>query len=109
MKFNDGAEIYAADGKKLGNLGPVILDPHTSELVHIVVHKGHFFASDKVIPVEDIYQALEDRATLRAGAEIDAYPDFIEADFTPFVGDGTPEPETPPPAPWYPPFWNQDA
>ncbi len=38
MKFNDRAEIYAADGKKLGELGRVALDPHTSEVTHIVVH-----------------------------------------------------------------------
>lgn len=107
MKFNDGAEVYAADGKRLGDLGQVIMDPHTSEVIKLVVHKGYFFTSDKVIPAEDIQQALEERVTLRASAKTDAYPDFNEADFIPFAGGDTDDVETPSPAAWYPPFWNQ--
>jgi len=108
MKFNDGAEVYAADGRKLGDLGQVILDPHTSEVINIVVHKGHSFASDKVIPIEDVYQVLEDRVTLLASAKIDAYPDFVRTDFVPFVGDDNDNVDAPSSAAWYPPFWNQD-
>ncbi len=37
MKFNNGAEVYAADGKRLGELGRVVLNPHTWKVTDIVV------------------------------------------------------------------------
>jgi uncharacterized protein YrrD len=109
MKFNDGAEVYAADGRKLGELGQVVLDPHTSEVITIVVQKGYFFTGDKTIPAEDIQQALAERVTLYASAKIESYPDFVQTDFIPFVGEGNGDVEASSSAAWYPPFWNQGA
>jgi sporulation protein YlmC with PRC-barrel domain len=103
MKFTSGAEVFAANGQKLGNLGQVILDKDTSAVTHIVVRKGHLFWTDKIIPSEDIFQALENRTTLHTGAKIDDYPDFVQADFIPFADDGSSDGEPPS---WYPPFWN---
>jgi uncharacterized protein YrrD len=109
MKFNNGAEIYTANGKKPGDLGQVIVDPHTSEVIKLVVNKGYLSTRDKVIPTEDIQQATEDRATPSANAKIDAYPDFAQSDSVTIVGDGKSDAEAPSPAAWYPPFWNQDV
>ena len=103
MKFNDGAEVYTADGKKLGHLGRVILNPHTKQVTDIVVHKGTFFTSDKVIPVGDIQQTLADRVTLRHEAKADAYPDYLESHFVPLVGDDATA-QVPSPVLWYPPL-----
>jgi sporulation protein YlmC with PRC-barrel domain len=104
MKFNDGAEVFDADGKTLGELGRVVLNPHTWEVTDIVVHKGFFFTTDKVIPVGDIQQTLEDRVTLLESAKVDTYPDYAETDFVSVVGDHNIVFELLSPVPWYPPF-----
>ena len=103
MKFNDGVEVYTADGKKLGHLARVILNPHTKQVTDIVVHKGTFFTSDKVIPVKDIQQTLADRVTLQHEARTDAYPDFLESHFVPLIGDDATA-NVPAPVLWYPPL-----
>ena len=104
MKFNDKAEVYAADGKKLGHLGRVVLNPNTWEVTDIVVHSGYFFTTDKVIPVGDMQQTLEDRVTLHENATVDAYPDYLDTEFLPLVGDSKVASELPSPVLWYPPF-----
>ena len=104
MKFNDGAEVFDADGKTLGELGQVVLNPHTWEVTDIVVHKGVFFTTDKVIPVGDIQQTLEDRVILLESARGDTYPDYVETEFIPLVGDDEAAAELPSPVLWYPPF-----
>jgi sporulation protein YlmC with PRC-barrel domain len=103
MKFNDGAEVYTADGKKLGHLGQVILNSHTKQVTNIVVHKGIVFTSDKVIPVKDIQQTLADRVTLQHEAKTDAYPDFLVTHFVPLIGDDATA-NVPSPVLWYPPL-----
>ena len=104
MKFNAGAEVYTADGKKLGHLSRVVLNPHTKEVTDIVVHKGHFFTTDKVIPVKDIQQTLETRITLHRSAESNSYLEYMEAHFVPLVGDDETDADLPSPVLWYPPL-----
>lgn len=104
MKFNAEAEVYSADGKKLGHLGRVVLNPHTRQVTDIVVHKGYFFTKDKVIPVKAVQQTLESRITLHSSAELDAYPDYMETHFIPLVGDDETTANLPSPVLWYPPL-----
>jgi len=104
MRFNKGADVYAADGKRLGELGRVVLNPHTWKVTDIVVHKGYFFTTDKVIPVEDIQQTLEERVTLLESARVDAFPDYVETEFISLVGDDKTAADLPSPVLWYPPF-----
>ena len=104
MMFNEGAEIYTSDGQKLGHMAQVILNPHTKMVTHIVVHKGHFFFSNKVIPVKDIQQTLADRVTLHPGAQTDAYPDYVETHFLPLVGNEEVAGKLASPVLWYPPL-----
>src|SRR5690349_21815054 len=104
MKFNEGAQVYAADGSRLGDVDRVILNPQTWEVTDIVVHKGFVFTTDKVIPVDDIEQTLEDRITLHASAEQDHYPDYVETEYVPLVPEEGVATEQPSPVLYYPPF-----
>ena len=84
MEYKEGASILTADGKQVGHLDRVVIDPKTKEVTHIVVHKGFIFTEDKVVPVNLIASAKEDRITLREDAgDLAALPKFEERHFVP--------------------------
>jgi uncharacterized protein YrrD len=87
MQYKQNASIISASGEKLGELNHVVVDPKTIEITHIVLKKGFFFTTDKVIPVEQVVVASEDAITLKEGAEnVDSLPDFEETECIPMQG-----------------------
>ncbi len=52
MEFKAGTHVYTADGKDVGSIDRVILDPHTNEISGIVVKQGWLFTEDKVISID---------------------------------------------------------
>ncbi len=79
MQIKDGASVYTADGKDVGKIDRVVLDPHTNEITHVVVRKGWLFTEDKVVPMGLIDSANEDQVRLRSDVEdLDDLPVFEE-------------------------------
>jgi len=79
MQFKQNAGVFTTNGESVGHIDRVVLDPSTKTVTHIVVRKGFFFQEDKVVPLEMISEATEDRITLRADAgDLQALPLFEE-------------------------------
>ena len=69
MEFKDGTNVYTFDGKMVGNLRRVVIDPETKDVTHIVIQKGVFYKEDKVIEVEKVDSAAPERITLNCIAD----------------------------------------
>jgi sporulation protein YlmC with PRC-barrel domain len=50
MKLKEGTEVFTQEGKKIGEITRVVLDPDTKEITHVVVRRGHLFTKDRLIP-----------------------------------------------------------
>lgn len=110
MQFKYGTKVFTSDGKRVGTLDRIVIDPNTQELTHLIVQKGFLFTQDKVIPMGMVSKATEDEVTLRKnGDELEEFPDFIESQFVSAGGDNIP-PDSPASKQrvhtifWYPPI-----
>jgi uncharacterized protein YrrD len=90
MLFAENAEVQTADGRKVGRVDRVVIDPESKKMTHLVVKKGFLFTRDKVVPIEEINSTSEDSIVLKAerNASYD-YPDFEETHFVPVKDDET--------------------
>ena len=69
MEFKDGSSIITLDEKEAGTLQRVVIDPETKKITHIVILKGLLFKEDKVVPVEKVARATEDKVFLTCTLE----------------------------------------
>jgi sporulation protein YlmC with PRC-barrel domain len=98
-----GAHVESADGKDVGRLHSVVVDPRDNEVTHIIVNAGpHFpepgFGAPELInvPIEQMEDAGEEKVILRSTRdEFRKLPQWVERDFTPAARD---QPEAEPPA-----------
>jgi uncharacterized protein YrrD len=82
MQFKDGTSVYTNDGKRVGSIERVVIEPGSKEVTHLVVEKGFLFTEDKVVPMSLVGPSTEDRVTLRKGAgDLEKLPDFEESYF----------------------------
>ena len=79
MQFREGAEVFAADGTKLGAVERLVIDPSRETVTHLVVAKGMFFPQERVIPVEIVGEAGLETVVLKATVELDDLPEFEES------------------------------
>jgi uncharacterized protein YrrD len=84
MQFKQGANVSTYDGKNVGSVDRVVLNPKTKEVTDIVVRKGILFNEDKIIPLDLVASATEDKVTLRRdAADLDKLPPFEEVHYIP--------------------------
>jgi uncharacterized protein YrrD len=84
MQFQQGANVSTYDGKNVGSVDRVVLNPKTKEVTHIVVRKGFLFNEDKLVPLSIVASATEDKVTLRPDAiDLDKLPPFEEVHYVP--------------------------
>lgn len=108
MQLKKGANVYTADGKKVGDVERVVMDPRSKEVTHIVVDKGFLFGEDKVVPISLVGTVEDDAGVhLREDAgDLDLLPNFIDTEFVPSgveqTVDDYPE-DYARPLYWYPP------
>ena len=81
MEFKEGVGVFTPDGRHLGNVDMVVVDPRTRRVTHDVIRQGHFIPEDKVIGVEQLSTATEDRIVLNS--ELDKLPPFEEMHYIP--------------------------
>jgi sporulation protein YlmC with PRC-barrel domain len=82
MQFRQNASVYTVDGKKVGRIDRVVLDPQTKEVTHLVVRKGLLLTEDKVVPVDLIGAATDKGVTLREDvSNLEALPVFEETHY----------------------------
>jgi uncharacterized protein YrrD len=82
MQFNANAEVLTSNDEKVGRIDRVVFDPKSNEMTHLVVQKGFLFVKDKVVPLDCVKSATEERVELKEGCEDpDGFPDFEETHY----------------------------
>jgi uncharacterized protein YrrD len=110
VQFKDRASVYTFDGQDVGNIDRVVLNPNTKEVTHIVVRKGFLFTEDKIVPLNLIISATEDRVVLQVNDadDLHALPQFEETHYLPLDDNEfhttALEHELATPNYWYPPM-----
>ena len=102
--LHPGAHVESKEGKDLGRLHSIVVDPRDNEVTHIVVNAGPHFpepgfgAPDLInVPVDQMEDAGEDKVVLRVTRdEFRKLPQYIERDFTPARGPAAREEHTDP-------------
>jgi uncharacterized protein YrrD len=69
MEFREGAVVISSDGKKVGHIRRVVIDPQTEEVTHLVIEKGFLFIEDRVIPIEKVASVAPDKILLQISVE----------------------------------------
>jgi uncharacterized protein YrrD len=88
MQFKQGVGVRLADGTGVGQLDRVVIDPRTKEINYVVVRKGVFFTTDRVVPLTLVAQADENEIVLREDAgDLEQLPPFEERYYVPADSD----------------------
>ncbi|MBZ0291336.1 MAG: PRC-barrel domain-containing protein [Anaerolineae bacterium] len=82
MQFKNGTNVFTANGKEVGHIDRVVIDPRSQHVTHVVVRAGFLFTEDKLVPVELIKSADDDRVTLQSAAgDLDDLRPFEETHY----------------------------
>lgn len=82
MRIALGQDVFARDGQKVGTVDRVVLDDKTHRVEQIVVHKGFFFATDKLVDRSVIEIVDDDGVQLSIdAAEEEKLPDFYQGQY----------------------------
>jgi uncharacterized protein YrrD len=109
LELQEGTSVFTASGEEVGKINRFVLDPETNEVTHIVVQKGWLFAEDKVVPIDWVSSATEEKVTLNENTnDFDQLPPFEETHFIEVPEEGTKPADYPtyryaPAYYWYPP------
>ncbi len=110
MQFKQGASIFTEEGKEVGHIDRVVIDPKTKDVSHIVIRKGLLFTQDKVVSEKFIVTGKGDRITLRMKSDkLNELPDYEETYYVTLNEEELARTEkTPifyaPVSYWYPPY-----
>jgi uncharacterized protein YrrD len=109
MQLRKGVHVYTWDDQSVGRVERVVLDPVTKDVTHVVVRQGFLFTEDKLMPIEMIMSASDDRVVLRQDVgDLGKLPKFEEAHYVPsyfneedypYYAEGAADPLY-----WYPPL-----
>lgn len=89
--LHHGAHVESSDGRDVGRLHSVVIDPRDNEVTHIVINAGpHFpepgFGSPELreVPIDSVEDAGEEKVVLRCSRkEFGGLPAHVETDFAP--------------------------
>jgi sporulation protein YlmC with PRC-barrel domain len=82
MQIRQHALVYTFDGKNVGRIDRIVLDPQTKDVTHLVVRNGFLLTEDKLVPVDLIGAATERGVTLQAEvSDLEALPLFEETHY----------------------------
>lgn len=106
MEFKQGTPVFTANAEEVGHIDRVVLDPRTNQVAGVVVRKGFLFVTDKVVPIDFVFQTTEDRMMLRqgVGVELKNLPDFEETHYIPIDAADSQPPANASSLYWYPPI-----
>ena len=104
MKFVKGAEVFNAAGEQIGTVSRVVIDAKTSDVTDLVIERGALFKDEKVVPVQLLDAATEDRIVLgETNQSVEDLPNYETTHYVPVDQKGAPfnNLET---SYWYPPI-----
>lgn len=110
IELKEGVDVFAADGKQVGKVTCLVLDPATDEVTHIVVQKrGGILPDDRVVPLEILSSATGEKIVLSEQVgDFNELPFFEERHYIQLKEDDLTPAERqadkkPPSYYWYPP------
>lgn len=84
MQFKKGVRVDDAQGKHVGTVEQVVIEPSNGQISHVVVHTGHLMGADKVVPVDNIRATNDAAVSLNITTdEVKALPDLVEVHYIP--------------------------
>jgi sporulation protein YlmC with PRC-barrel domain len=86
MEFKEGVPVYTPDGRHVGRVDYLVVDPGSRQVTHIVIRQGRLLVEDKVAAVAELSTVTEDRIVL--GGDPGKLPPFEEAHYVPFAEYG---------------------
>ena len=103
MRLVNRADVYSAQGDRLGTLSRVIIDPNNRKVTHIVVENGLMFPTNKIIPIDQMNPQIEEKIILTSSEEdLKNFPDFEESHYVDLDTNETPGSDVTT-SYWYPP------
>lgn len=96
MQFNLGTHVYSEDGQLVGKVDRIVLAESDGAVRGLVVHKGHFFTRDVLVPLDTVATVNDVGLYLRLGKdEVGHLPEFVEEEYAPPPADAaSPSPHT---------------
>lgn len=85
MHFKMGAEVFTADGTKVGRIKSVVMSPKTHEVTGLVVERGFLFTEEKVLPFNWVSRVEQDNKVVLTEVKhaFDNLPPFEETLYIP--------------------------
>ena len=85
MQYKQNTPVLTPSGTHVGHIDRVVINPKTREVEYLVVRKGVLFVEDKVVPINLVHTATEERVTLKEEAgKLVSLPEFNEVEYLPF-------------------------
>ena len=86
-----GSPILCGDGREVGEVDRVIVDPKSGELTHLVVRATHLLTHDVVLPISAVRDRGADAVTVTLGVlDLERLPDYVEEEYVSPAREETP-------------------
>ena len=83
MRVELGAHVLTSDGKDVGKIEKLVVDPESGAARLVVLRKGLLLARDVEVRVEELRAGEDGRVHLSYTAEqVDRLPEFVESEYT---------------------------
>jgi uncharacterized protein YrrD len=83
MRVELGARVRTTDGKDVGTIDRLIVDPSNNEIKAVVIHKGMILPRDVEVPLSAIERGPDGSVQLPYTADqVDQLPEFFESNYT---------------------------
>jgi len=88
-----GSDIYGSDGEKLGVVDSLVVEPDTGEITSIVVRKGLFFPTDKILPASSATRVDDEGVHVNLTKDdVDQLTEYMDTEYVwppaGYYGDG---------------------
>lgn len=64
MEFKYGTPVFTSESKQAGSLHRIAIDPDSKQVAYLVILRGMILKEDKVIPVEQVATAVQEKIIL---------------------------------------------
>jgi sporulation protein YlmC with PRC-barrel domain len=86
MRINLGTKVVTADGKNVGKIDQLVVDPRSDRMQEFVIRKGFFVEHDVIVPIGWVEDRTrnDDEDTVHLSKtmdEVKRLPEFVEANY----------------------------
>jgi uncharacterized protein YrrD len=70
VPLKEGADVMSSDGKHIGDVERLLVDPNTNQVTHFVISQGLFFKDRKLVPAHWVRSVNEEQVQLVVASEL---------------------------------------